>query len=185
VWYTPADFGWFSSCTFKGTTIEVTAQEVVMKGPDQVVAHNGTLPTGTYCATESFVLTGDGVRGAITALAPSITVDASDTELRASSGTRVLFFAIPNNDVSPTNDGALSGGGNPTCQPDPAADLTLNGEGHRWRGVVFSPCGRVVVNISGAQALVGAIVARQVRVDADGFDMIGESDFEVQTALVE
>jgi hypothetical protein len=50
--------------------------------------------------------------------------------------------------------------------------------------VIFSPCGRVVVGISPAE-LTGTIIAHQVRVDADGFEMIGESDFEFQTALVE
>ena len=185
VWFTPADFGWFSGCTYKGTTIELTAQHVVITGPDQVIDHDGTLPSGIYCATQSFALSGDGVRGAITALAPSISVAARNTDLRPYSGTRVLFFAVPNSDFNPENDGALDAGGNPACQPDPAADLTLDGDGHRWRrAVIFSPCGRVVVNITPA-ALTGTIIARQVRVDSDGFEMVGESDFVFQTALVE
>ena len=184
-WFTPADFGWFSRCTFKGATIEITAQQVVITGPDQVIAHDGTLPRGTYCATESFAVTGDGVRGEITALAPSITVDASNTELRPYSGTRVLFFSVPNGDFNPENDGSLAAGGNPTCQPDPAVDMTLNGEGQRWRrAVIFSPCGRVVLNMT-ADELVGTIIAHQVKVSADGFEMTGWNDFEVPTALVE
>jgi len=184
-WFTPADFGWSSRCTYKGATIEITARQVVITGPDQVIAHDGTLPRGTYCATESFAVTGDGVRGEITALAPSITVDASNTELRPYSGTRVLFFAVPNGDFNTENDGSLAGGGNPSCQPDPAADMTLNGEGHSWRrAVIFSPCGRVVVNMT-VDELVGTIIAHQVKVAADGFEMTGWDDFEVPTALVE
>jgi hypothetical protein len=184
-WFTPADFGWFSYCTYKGTNIEVTAQEVRITGPDQVVVHDGTLPSGTYCATESFVLTGDGVRGSITVLAPSIIVSANDTQLRPYSGAKMLFFALANADFNPDNDGSLSGGGNPDCQPDSGADMWLDGAGNRWSGVVFSPCGRVVVNLTGPQSLEGSMVAQRVRVDGDGFDMIGKSDFQVQTALVE
>jgi hypothetical protein len=41
------------------------------------------------------------------------------------------------------------------------------------------------VSLAGPRSLDGVIVANQVRVDADGFDMAGKSDFQVQTALVE
>lgn len=184
-WFAPADFGWFSYCTFKGTSIQVTADEVVITGPDRTIPHGGTLPGGTYCATESFVLMGDGVRGAITALAPSILVSANDTSLRPYSGTNVLFFAVPNADFNLENDGSLTAGGSPDCQPDPGADMWLDGAGNRWTGVVFSPCGRVVLNLTGERSLEGAVLAHQIRVDADGFNMLGKSDFEVQTALVE
>jgi hypothetical protein len=176
VWFSPAHLGWFSYCTFQGATIEITANEVVVTGPDATVPHDGTVPSGTYCATESFVLSGDGVRGSLTALAPSIIVSADSTTLRPYSGTNVLFFATPDGDLNPANDA--------DCPSDPP-DLWLDGAGSRWTGVVFSPCARVVVNLTGARSLDGAIVAHQVRVDADGFDMIGKSDFQVQTALVE
>jgi hypothetical protein len=184
-WFTPADFGWFSYCTYRGTTIEVTAQEVRITGPDRLIVHDGTLPSGTYCATDSFVLSGDGVHGAITALAPSIIVSANATQLRPYSGTKVLFFALANADFNPENDGSLESGGNPDCQPDPGADMWLHGAGNRWSGAVFSPCGRVLVNLTGPQSLQGVILAQRVRVEGDGFDMLGKSDFQVQTALVE
>jgi hypothetical protein len=184
-WFTPAELGWFSSCTYGATTIEVTAHEVITTGPDRVIAHDGTVPSGTYCATESFVLTGEGVRGAMTVLAPTIVVSADDTQLWPYSGTKVLFFGLANADFNSENDGSLDSGGNPDCQPDPGADLWLEGADNRWSGVVFSPCGRVVVSLAGPRSLDGVIVANQVRVDADGFDMAGKSDFQVQTALVE
>ncbi len=185
VWFTPGDLGWFSYCTYSGTTIEITAQEVVITGPDHVIAHDGTAPSGTYCATDSFALTGDGVRGAITVLAPNIAVSADDTHLWPYSGTKVLFFALANADFNSENDGSLDSGGNPDCQPDPGGDMWLDGADNRWSGIVFSPCGRVVVNLTGPHSLDGVIVANRVRIDADGFDMIGKSDFQVQTALVE
>jgi len=176
-WFGPADFGWFSGCTYRGTTVEITAVAVVITGPDQIIPHNGTIAAGVYCATESFAITGDGVHGRITALAPVISVNANSSELRPYSGANVLFFAVPDGDFNPENDG-------PECS-SAASDMLLNGAGHRWKGVVFSPCGRVVINVSGAQSLEGTILANQVRVDANGFEMIGKSDFEVQTALVE
>jgi hypothetical protein len=185
-WFTPAQFGWFSNCTYKGVSIEITARQVVITQPDRVIDHDGTVPSGTYCATDSFSVTGSGLHGSLTALAPSIAAGGNGNTFRPYSGSGVLFFAVPNSDFDPGNDGSLAGGGNPDCQPSPAGDMVLDGSGHRWRGVVFSPCGRVVVNMSdGNPDLEGVILAHQVKVDADEFSMLGRSDFEVQTALVE
>lgn len=185
-WLTPAQLGWFSYCKYKGATIEITTQQVVITQPDQVIDHSGLIPSGTYCATESFTVTGDGLQGRLTALAPNITAGGNNNTFSPYSGANVLFFAVPNSDFNPDNDGSLASGGEPYCQPSPGADLALNGTGHRWRGVIFSPCGRIVVNTGGGTTtLVGTIVGHQVRVDADGFTMIGRSDFEYHTALAE
>lgn len=185
-WFTPADFGWLSGCTYTGRTITITSQRVVISQPRRVIRHSGVIPSGTYCATQSVTLTGDGLSGAITALAPSITVDAPHSTFRPYSGTGVLFFAVPNTDLDPGNDGSLAAGGDPNCQPASAADMSLTGEDVRWRGVIFSPCGRVVANVGGSTvALDGVLIARKVRVTARGFSIVGRSDFEVSTALVE
>lgn len=185
-WLTPAQVGWFTHCQYKGATIEITTQQVVITQPDQVIDHGGLIPSGTYCATKSFTVTGDGLRGRLTALAPNITVGGNNNTFSPHSGAKVLFFAVPNSDFNPENDGSLASGGEPDCQPSPAADLWLDGSGHNWRGLIFSPCGRVVVNVGGGRtALDGTIVAHQVQVEADGFNMIGRSDFESHVGLAE
>jgi hypothetical protein len=185
-WFTPADFGWLTGCTYSAAHISIGATEVQFLQPDKVVPYSETIPSGVYCATETLSIDAEDVGGSITALAPQITVSGGGLEL-APFAQNVLFFAVPNTDNT-TNDGppperALS------CVPEDGADMLLLGSGHRWRGVVFNPCGRVVANLGdgqgGAPALEGAIVAHRVRVDGEGFEMIGKGDFEYSTALVE
>ncbi len=169
-WFIPADFGWLSRCTYAGRTIRITSQRVVISQPRRVIRHSGVLPSGTYCATQSLTMTGDGLSGSITALAPSVTVDAPHSTLRPYSGTGVLFFAVPNTDLDPDNDGSLAAGGNPNCQPASAADMSLTGEDVRWRGVIFSPCGRIIADVGGSTvALDGVMIGQNVRVDRTRF----------------
>jgi hypothetical protein len=186
-WFTPADFGWptCSGAEFSGRVIVITQNQVAVTDPDFVVPHNGTVPPGTYCATESFLISGDGLRGSISALAPRIRVDGSGT-LLSPFAHGVLFFSVPNADVI-SNDGSFASGGNPQCVPSEGHDLELNGEGHIWNGVVFNPCGSVIVNVSagsGGPALTGAILASSVEVRADDFRMVGRVGFHGSVNLI-
>ena len=185
LWHTPADFGWLDGCTYSGAIIEITQSAVTIDG--ESAPHGGTLPSGTYCATTSFHLDGDGLGGRITALSPQITVEGGDLQLRPFAQD-VLFFAVPNADTTSTNDGSLAADGGPYCEDD-GHDLVLRGSGHRWFGVVFNPCGRIDANLGGgldgAPALEGALIALRVRIRGNGFEMIGRGDFEYSTALVE
>ena len=187
LWHTPADFGWLSGCTYSGSTIEITQSVVTIDG-DHVTPHDGTLPSGTYCATTSFHLDGDGLRGRVTALSPQITVEGGDLELRPFAQD-LLFFAVPNADTTSSNDGSLATNGAPSCVPSDGNDLVLRGSGHRWFGLVFNPCGRVDANLGGgrdgAPALEGALIGLRVLLRGNGFEMIGRGDFEYSTALVE
>jgi hypothetical protein len=190
VWYTPAEFGWFSGCTYRGEQIEITSTQVKLINPNQTINYTGTLPTGVYCATKSFKVATDNISGTLTALAPEITVDGNNLDFLPYAN-EVLFFTVPNNDFVPDNDGSLAAGGNPTCVPNPSVETKLNGNGHTWAGTIFNPCGTVTVNVSGSTvgspALVGSIVALNVKINGDDFYMISDSpgDDEIQLALVE
>jgi hypothetical protein len=188
LWYTPAAFGWLDRCTYSGDTIEIAQSAVTVDGEEVAPVQSGTIPSGTYCASTSFRLDGQDLRGRVTALAPEITVEGGDLELRPFAQD-VLFFAVPNVDTSPENDGSLSTDGGPTCTPSEGHELSLNGSGHRWFGVIFNPCGRTIVSLGGgldgAPTLEGAIVSDRVLVQGNGFEMIGRGDFEYSTALVE
>ncbi len=185
MWFTPAQLGWRTGCTYDASNIEITSSTVELSEPDEVIPHDGTIPSGIYCAAESVHIDGQDLHGRLTVLAPAITVEGGGLELRSFSSD-VLFFAIPNTDLTP-NDGSLSE--DPLCVPNDGADITLNGSGHRWRGIVFNPCGRITVNVGsgldGGPAFEGAIVGSRVIVEGDGFEMIGRGKFEYSTALVE
>lgn len=186
-WYTPAALGWRTGCTYDAVTIEISSNAVTLHEPDLVVAHEGVIPSGIYCASESLRIDGQNLTGRLTVLSPSITVEGGGLRLRPFAQD-VLFFALPNTDTAP-NDGPPEGGGTLFCDPADGSDLTLSGSGHRWFGIVFNPCGRIVVNLGGGldggPALEGAIIGDRVLVDGDGFEMIGRGDFEYSAALVE
>jgi hypothetical protein len=186
MWFTPQEFGWTNGCTYTGETIRISNGEVLLTGPDRSISYDAVIPSGTYCARESFVLDASDVRGAITALAPAIAVDGEDLRLTPYS-RNVLFFAVPNTDNT-SNDGPPPGV-ELSCVPADGGDMVLAGSGHRWSGVIFNPCGRTVVNVgsgeSGGPAFEGAIIADRIRVVGHGFEMTGRGDFEYSTALVE
>jgi Putative Flp pilus-assembly TadE/G-like len=186
LWHTPADVGWLDGCTYSGAMIEITQSAVTIDG--DVHPHGGTLPSGTYCATTSFHLDGNGLSGRITVLSPQITVEGGDLQLRPFAQD-VLFFAVPNSDTTSSNDGSLAANGGASCVPSDGNDLALRGSGHRWFGLVFNPCGRIQANLGGgldgAPALEGALVGFRVLLQGNGFEMIGRGDFEYSTALVE
>jgi putative Flp pilus-assembly TadE/G-like protein len=179
MWFTPAQFGW-PNCTYQADSIEITADELRLEPQGDVRFHGGVIPSGTYCARNSFTIDGDNLRGRLTALAPEITVEGEGLNLSAFS-QNMLFFAIPNPD-SVVNDGppettVL------TCVLGPESELKLTGSGSQWAGIIFNPCGRVSVNLD--VLLEGAILGNEVFIGGDGFEMIGRGDFEYSTALVE
>jgi hypothetical protein len=190
-WYTPAQFNWpnCSGANFSARNINIKGDKVELKGRlsgggDLDIPHSGTVPTGTYCATEKLT-TSDTVRGTVTLLSPQLDL-AGNTDFVANQHN-VLFFSVPNwisgnwgADTFSGNDGALPLG-NPTCT-DPAIEMKLNGGNVRWVGTIFHPCGRVNLNNSPSGTgpepeMIGSIVAEMVKVNQQGFTLTGQSDF--------
>ena len=178
-WYTPDQFGWWAGCTYRGQKIEIDSTTLKITGrPD--VNHGGTLPSGVYCATELVNISANGLRGTVTMLAPKIEVGGNDNDFTAFAGAhsnparKVLFFSVPNIDTSTTNDGAPDGSGSLTCDSNVVKEMKLlNGNNSAWRGIVFHPCGKVIVDGNGNMSLEGAIYANQVLINGNGFNMVG------------
>ncbi len=211
-WWYPADFGWYQPegtgagrCTYKGEHIQIDSTHLKITGkPDQLLAADPArpgwtvVPTGTYCATGSFLIGGDKHSGQISALSPIITIDGNGQHYTPHAGD-MLFFTVPNSNTNPGDDGPFTVGNfspanippYPPCLPSPAQVTALNGENYTWGGVIFNPCGRVKINNKtssvGTPQLVGTIYGFQVEINGDGFNMIGTEDANenVGTALVE
>jgi hypothetical protein len=212
-WYRPGDFGFYSpvgtgpgKCQYKGEDIIVDATHLKITGqPDQPLAADPTkpagwtrLPTGTYCATKSFKISGDKHSGTITALAPLIQVDGNGQDYTPYA-FNMLFFTIPNSNTDPSDDDPFTlGNFSPAnippyepCAPSPAVDMVLDGTSYTWAGILFNPCGRVKLNnhdsTAGTPDLVGTIYGFEVEINGDGFNMVGTEDFDslLRIALVE
>ena len=211
-WFYPADFGWYlpeaagpGRCTYKGEHIQVDATHLKITGkPDQLLAADPAkpgwtiVPTGTYCATGSFKISGNNHSGTLTALAPLIQVDGNGQSY-APYAFDVLFFTVPNSNGSATDDDAFTlGNFSPAnippyepCMPSPAVDMNLDGTNYTWAGILFNPCGRVKLNNHdssvGTPDLVGTIYGFEVEINGDGFNMVGTEDYDssVLAALVE
>lgn len=195
VWYTPAQFNW-PNCggpsglpNFSARNINIKGDKIELKGrlsggPDIDIPHSGTIPTGTYCATEKLT-TSDTVSGTVTLLSPQLDL-SGNTDFDAYQHN-VLFFAVPNwvsgtwgADTFSGNDGALPLG-NPICT-DPGIEMKLNGGNVSWKGTIFHPCGRVNLNNSPSGTgpepeMVGSIIAYMVKVNQPGFTLTGQSNF--------
>jgi hypothetical protein len=184
-WFRAADFGWptCGGSDFSGEHIEVLATAVRITNPDRVIPHTGIIPSGTYCATESFTIRGDGLKGTVSVLAPRISVEANHLKLDPFTHG-VLFFTVPNTSAIAEDDGSLGSGGNPTCVPSNGNDLQLDGSRHVWSGIVFNPCGRVVLGTDDSD-LTSAIIGRQVRVTADEVRLTGTGALAASVGLVE
>jgi hypothetical protein len=85
----------------------------------------------------------------------------------------VLFFSLPNDLTTPADDGpppALVTCSNPV-------PMILNADRVQWTGTIFNPCGTVVVNaadtVSGTEHLRGTIIGLRVRINGEGFRMLG------------
>lgn len=211
-WWSPADFGYYEpavlpatggKCTYKGLKIDISSTQVKVTSPDQTIDYSGAIPTGTYCATESVIIGATGtaanpIDGQITLLAPEVKVNGDHVDFSPHQGG-VLFFTVPNVTSSTTDDGQFNPSvASPTdippyipCLPAPSKEMQLDGNHYRWAGVIFNPCGRVLLNnhdsTIGNEDLVGTIYGWQVRINGSGFDMVGtgETESEVLTALVE
>jgi Putative Flp pilus-assembly TadE/G-like len=190
VWYTPAMFNWpnCSGANFSARNINIKGDKIELKSPlsgggDRDISHSGTVPTGTYCATEK-ITTSDTVSGTVTLLSPQLDI-AGNTNFDAHQHN-VLFFSVPNwgssfaADTTTTNDGGLPDG-NPVCS-DPNIEMKLNGGNVSWEGTIFHPCGRVNLNNSPSGSgpepeMIGSIIAEMVKVNQPGFTLTGQSDF--------
>lgn len=169
-WFTQANF----TCTVTAQKIEISGSDFKINGSNQpypIVNGRRVIPSGTYCATELFQINGDNIDGKITALAPKIEVNGNGTRLEPFAANGVLFFNIPNT-VSNPNDGAPGGTGPLTCTYTEEMKLS-NGNNGTWKGKVFHPCGRVLVNGNSAFAVQGAIYGLRVKVNGNGFTMTG------------
>ena len=55
--------------------------------------------------------------------------------------------------------------------------MTLNANRVQWTGVIFNPCGTVEINagevVAGTEHLRGTIIGLRVRINNEGFTMIG------------
>jgi hypothetical protein len=162
-WITPAQLGvtWPSGCP----------DEWTWTTPDS------TIPAGVYCAQDAIRIDADNVTGRVTLVAPRIEITGDGQDL-APFAHRVLFFTPPNSTPSVADDGPVAY----ECDPDPAS-MDLGGERYTWAGVIFGPCGEVIVDVgerrAGRSHLVGTILAFEVSIAGSDFDMIGRSTFDV------
>ncbi len=182
MWFTPAEFGW-PACRFSGRTIEVLANRVQITNPDLLIPYAGSIPTGTYCATDTFAISADGRSGTITALAPAIVISGSNLDLDPFAND-LLFFTVPNTDTSAENDGSVGQGGNPSCVPSSGIDMELSGGRQDWTGVIFNPCGRINLN-TGESRIEGAIIASMVKVTGDRLRLTGTGALAAPVGLAE
>lgn len=211
-WFYPADFGWYEpvgigpgKCTYKGTHIQIDGTHLKISGTLPlplslpllpVLGRPGwtLIPPGTYCATESFKITGDNHAGTFTALSPLVQVDGNGQDYKPYAFD-MLFFAVPNVNHDASDDAPFTLGNfsppekppYPPCLPSPAVDLNLDGVNYTWAGIIFNPCGRVKINnhdsSAGSPDLVGTIYGFEVELNGDGFNMVGTEDFDPPKAI--
>ena len=168
-WFTPSDF----TCTFV-QKIEISGSDFKINGVNQpypTVGGQKVIPSGTYCATELFQISGNNIRGQITALAPKIEVNGNNIDLTPHAANNVLFYNLPN--LTPGSDGAPGGTGPLTCDPLSVEMKLINGNDSTWRGKVFHPCGRVLIDGNTTSSLEGSIYGERVKVNGNGFNMLG------------
>jgi hypothetical protein len=145
-------------------------------------ASNTTIPPGIYCAQREIRIDADNVQGRVTLVAPKISIDGDRLDL-APFTRRLLMFVPPNSSPSALDDGPT---GNP-CDPSTSADAEIGGERYTLSGTIFSPCGRVRINVGeardGLPQITGSIVASKVSVLGDNFTMVGRSNFDVNAEV--
>ena len=128
------------------------------------------IPNGIYCATELFQINGNNIKGQITALAPKIEVNGNNIDLTPQAPNNVLFYNLPN--ITPGGDGGPGGVPAPTCTFTDEMKLS-NGNNSTWKGKVFHPCARVLIDGNSTSSLEGAIYGLRVKVNGNGFNMTG------------
>jgi len=107
-----------------------------------------TIPSGVYCASESFKANANNQTGRITVLAPEIVVNGNYQRFEPYA-KGVLFFA--------TGD----------------KEMVLDAHAFQWSGIIFHPRGRVKINGDSASVLNGLIEGFHVEVNGNGFTMNG------------
>ncbi|MGI9657524.1 MAG: hypothetical protein ACR2OD_01345, partial [Gaiellaceae bacterium] len=122
-------------CTYRAATFRFSA-------------NSAAIPDGVYCADDSFVVTGNGVTGNITVLAPDIRVRGANHDLNPYQRD-VLLFATG-------------------TEP-----MQLAGSSYQWAGIIFHPNGQVRIRGDEFSMLQGMIEAREVNVRGNAFRMIG------------
>jgi len=185
-WFTPDQFGWYSGCTYRGQKIEIDNSKLKVTGLPDIDLVGGVIPSGTYCATELFKIGGNNLSGTFTALAPDIEVSGNNNDFTNSSASGILFFAVPNTDTNTGNDGGPDGKGTLHCSHNNEMNM-VNGNGGVWKGKIFHPCGRIIVDGNSTSTIEGAIYGFQVKINGNGFNMLGEggADLDAAIALVE
>ena len=112
--------------------------------------NNTTIPEGVYCAEESFSISGNTVRGTITAIAPKISVHGNGHQLAAYEQD-VLFFGTSNEPMG------------------------LSGSSYQWSGIIYHPDSEVEIRGDEYSMFNGMIEAREISTDGKAFRMIGTS----------
>jgi hypothetical protein len=148
----------------------------------EFTANNASL-SGTYCATKSITVSGESNTGNVTFVAPEITIGSFGHTFTPYQ-SNVLFFSIPNDLTTPADDGPPPS--LVTCSN--TVPMTLNADRVRWTGVIFNPCGTVIVNaadtVAGTEHLRGSIIGLRVRINGEGFRVLGTGPAGSNRALV-
>jgi Putative Flp pilus-assembly TadE/G-like len=174
LWHTPAEFGWLDHCDYWGQKITINPTELKIENPNSTQPTvGGLIPTGTYCATESLQISGDGLHGTFSAVAREITVSGTGHDF-THYANRTLFFAVPNWNLLPGDDGTAPFFTDVNCQND--KEMHLNAHEYHWSGTIFSPCTKIVINGDNLSTLEGTIVGYQVTVNGAEFNMLGKSE---------
>jgi hypothetical protein len=189
-----------TQCRFKGEDIVIENDKVKVSGGsfDGEYPYSGNvIPTGIYCATKTFnIATSQRRTGSITALSLKIEVSAAantfgytaaglPAPVTAYTGAidPVLFFTVPNVTPSTGDDGPEDVFIKSSHCKDfshslkyPGEEMQLKSNRMRWDGVLFNPCGRVLINADNTFGR-GAIVADRVKVNGGGFNFVADNDF--------
>ena len=156
IYFIPGEhpFGWPHSCDFTGNNI-------IFDNP------GGEIPSGVYCARESFEINAERMHGKITVFSPRIKVGGKQTRLEPSpravaAGKPLLFMHLANYTEDLSDDDP-----EPVCSFNHS--MELNAEEIVWDGILFHPCGHININGAKNAALEGMIVAQTVRVNGENF----------------
>jgi hypothetical protein len=117
-----------------------------------------TIPSGVYCASETFEVNGDRINGTFTVLAPEIKLNGTGQTFRPYAKD-MLFFATG------------------------TKELILNGQDYDWEGMIFHPGGRVKINGDSASVIRGMIQGLQVEINGAAFNMEGRGPAATQRVI--
>lgn len=135
--WTPSDF----TCTYSG-------------GDFKFENDGMTIPTGVYCASGKFEVTGKNITGSITVLAEDIIVNNESITLEPApdppyNSNDVLFYTTGSN------------------------EMILDGKWFTFEGTLYAPNANVKINGEGTTSPRGSIQALQVEINAQDFSLVG------------